>query len=63
MSHATQPGEREGLLQRFFHFYAIYLGVTEPPPAKQKIVLAVLLLFFTLLIVGLVLFAEFVAHL
>ena len=62
MSQAT-PSEREGLLQRFFHFYAIYFGVTAPPPAKQKIVLAVLVLFVILLVVGLAVFAEFVAHL
>jgi hypothetical protein len=63
MPQPTKSGEQEGLLQRFFHFYAIYFGVTAPPPAKQKIVFAVLVLFFILLVAGLVIFAEFVAHL
>lgn len=61
MSDISQ--QDEGLLQRFFHFYSIYFGVTEPPPARQKLVLAILILFVVLLFVGLVFFAQFVAHL
>ncbi len=55
--------EREGLLQRFFNFYSIYFGITAPPPAKQKLLLGVLVLFFVLLVVGLVVVAEVVSHL
>jgi hypothetical protein len=50
--------ERRGLLHRFFDFYSVYFGVTSPPPAKQKLVLALLLAF--LLITGLLMYL--VAH-
>jgi hypothetical protein len=49
------------MLQKIFDFYAMYFGVTAPPPEKQKLVLIVLIAFFVLLAVGLLVFAEIVA--
>ena len=55
--------ERRSVLQRFFDFYAMYFGVTAPPPEKQKLVVAILIVFFVLLGVGLVVFAEILGRL
>jgi hypothetical protein len=63
MSELQLSRKPEGLLQRFFDFYSVYFGVTAPPPARQKLVLVTLLGFAIVLVVGLVLFAEFVSHL
>jgi len=48
------------LLQRFFDFYAVYFGVTPPPPNRQKLMLAALIGFFVVLAGVLVLVAKLV---
>ena len=52
-----------GLLQRFFDFYSVVFGITAPPPAKQKLVLAVLVVFVAVLVVMLVVVGKFVSTL
>ena len=54
--HVSNPD----LLQRFFDFYAVYFGVTPPPPHRQKLVLAALIAFFVVLVGVLVLVAKLV---
>jgi hypothetical protein len=51
---------KPGLLQRFFDFYAVYFGVTPPPPSRQKLMLGLLIGFFVVLVGVLLLVAKLV---
>ncbi|HWR13303.1 MAG TPA: hypothetical protein VN577_00635 [Terriglobales bacterium] len=55
--------ERKGLIEQFFDFYSVYFGVTAPPPAKQKLMLAALVFFFVGLALVLFVVAELVSKL
>ncbi|MGZ4814062.1 MAG: hypothetical protein ACXVZV_01540 [Terriglobales bacterium] len=54
---------RPGLLQRFFDFYAVYFGVTAPPPHRQKLMLGLLVGFVVVLAIVLVVVAKVVSNL
>ncbi len=61
ISPVREDVPRPGLLQRIFDFYAVSIGVTPPPPHRQKIMLALLIGFFVVLIGVLVLVAKLVS--
>ncbi len=52
----SRPG-----LQRFFDFYAVYFGVTAPPPHRQKLMLGLLIAFVVGLVIVLVVVAKVVS--
>ena len=53
---------KTSFLQRFFDFYAVYFGVTPPPPNRQKLVLGLLIGFFVGLVGVLILVAKVVGN-
>ena len=54
---------RPGLLQRIFDLYAVTIGVTPPPPHRQKLVLLVLIVFLVGLVAVLILVGKLVSNL
>jgi len=54
---------RPGLLQRFFDFYAVYFGVTAPPPHRQKLMITLLVAFVVGLVIVLIIVAKVVSSL
>src|ERR1700750_1337667 len=60
---SSESEDRPGLLQRLFDLYAVTIGVTPPPPHRQKLVLVLLTTFIVGLIAVLILVGKLVSSL